>query len=144
MRIGNDDRPRVVLDTDVLLSALAFEGRETVKIWDLAEEGRIEVFVSVYILAELQRNLVKQAAFSQAEAEELIDIVLDRVEVVRPSLTLAIIRRKDSDNRILECAVAAHADILITGNTRDLRPLAVFRGVRILTPGEFLEEWEAK
>ena len=45
---------------------------------------------------------------------------------------------KDSDNRILECAVEARADYLITGDTKHLLPLKRFKGVRIVLSDEFL------
>ena len=135
------DVPRVVLDTNVLLSALGFEGKETVKIWELAQAGRIHVFVSAFILWELERNLVKKAAFTSAEARALVAGVLQVARTVAPVVAIQVIKRKDSDNRILECAVAANADVLVTGNMRDLLPLASFQGIKILKPREFMDTY---
>jgi len=55
-----------------------------------------------------------------------------------------VITRLEADNRILECAVDAHANVLITGNMKDIRPLGTFRGIEILTPREFLARYFPK
>jgi predicted nucleic acid-binding protein len=53
---------------------------------------------------------------------------------------VSIITSKESDNRILECALDAKAEVLVTGDLRDIRPLNTFRGIEILTPREFLDK----
>ena len=53
---------------------------------------------------------------------------------------VSAISSKESDNRILECALDAQADVLVTGDMRDIRPLNSFRGIEILTPREFLDK----
>lgn len=55
--------------------------------------------------------------------------------------TLWEILEKDADNRILECAIEAQADVLITGNFKHIRPLDSFRGITILSPREFLDRY---
>ena len=45
----------------------------------------------------------------------------------------------DPDNRILECAVAGHADAIVTGD-RALLALGTFRNIRLLTPARYLED----
>lgn len=62
-------------------------------------------------------------------------------QIVRPQDKIQAIERKDSDNRILECALEAEADVLVTGNMRHIRPLGAFQGVDILTPREFLDKY---
>ena len=133
-------RLRVVLDTNVLISALGLRGRETGGVWDLAEEGGYELFLSAFILEELDRNLVKKAGLSPAEAVEMIERVMDFAEIVDPVAKVSAIREKDSDNRILECGLAAKADVIVTGNMRHIRPRGGFRGIAFLTPREFLDK----
>jgi predicted nucleic acid-binding protein len=55
-----------------------------------------------------------------------------------PKRILDAIKRCGLDNRILECAPDVKADVLISGDMKDLRPLGVFQGASILTPREFL------
>jgi len=47
--------------------------------------------------------------------------------VVEPHQRIALIKEKDSDNCILECAVAGEADFLVSGDTKHIVPLKVFR-----------------
>lgn len=129
---------RVVLDTNVLVSAVGFRSERLRKVWDLVEEKSFEAVVSPFILEEFERNLKSKAGFSMEEAQQAIAWVKDFVTVVHPRLHLSVIDAKESDNRILECAVEARADVLLTGNLRHIRPLGRFRGIQILTPREFL------
>jgi predicted nucleic acid-binding protein len=46
----------------------------------------------------------------------------------------------EADHRVLECALAARADFLVTGDKKHLHPLKRFRGIRILSPRAFLDE----
>jgi predicted nucleic acid-binding protein len=58
---------------------------------------------------------------------------------VRPAVRLSGIVAHDADHRLLECATAAQADYLVTGNTRHFRSLKAFQGVQIVTPRRFLD-----
>jgi len=61
--------------------------------------------------------------------------------VLEPRIRIHAIKRVEADNRILECAVEDKADVLITGDLRDIRPLGHFQGIAILTPREFLQKY---
>jgi uncharacterized protein len=52
--------------------------------------------------------------------------------------TITAIKKDDADNRILECAIAADAEIIVTGDSHILE-LGSFRGIRILTARAFLD-----
>ncbi len=130
---------RVVLDTNVLFSALAFPADSPPsKVLSLVLNGNVRAFVSPFIVDELERNLRDGARWDEERLLALRRRLRSVVTVVRPRVRLQVIKRLDADNRILECAVAADADILITGDLRDLRPLGSFRDTEILTPREFL------
>ena len=132
---------RVTVDTNVLISALLFEGKPA-QILELAQEGKLDVVLSPFILGELEHVLHDKFGFSEANARDARLQLEVFAEVIDPKgLKLQIIRRKDSDNRILECAIAGKVEILITGNMRDLRPLGSFKGIPILTPNEFLSRF---
>lgn len=131
---------RVVLDTNVLVSALLFGGKPS-RIVKLAKDGLIELVVSPFILTEFEEKLKSKFGYSTRGAREAgADIeVISRL--IHPKSRIHVIQRKDSDNRILECAVDAGAQALVTGNMKDLRPLGSFQGVDILTPAEFLSKY---
>ena len=133
---------RVVLDTNVFVSALLFGGKPS-RIVELAKDGRIELFVSPFILAEFEDKLKSKFGYTARGAHEAGADIEVIAQVVRPRDKIHAIERKDSDNRILECAVEAGAQALVTGNMRDIRPLGSFQGIEILTPSEFLEKYSS-
>lgn len=132
--------PRVVFDTNVLVSAFGFEGRIR-RVWELVEAGRCHLYLSPFILVELSRNLAAKAGLTQAECEATERFILRFATLVEPARRVDIITRHEPDNRILECALEAKADILVTGNMRDLRRLGRFQGILIATPREFLDRF---
>lgn len=132
-------RLRVVLDTNVLLSALGFPG-PVARIWSLVEEDRFDLFISAFILEELGRNLLKKTAVGPERVRVLLEGVALLATPVIPSGKLDAIRAKESDNRVLECALEAEADVLVTGDLKHIRPLGSFQGIDILTPREFLDK----
>ena len=132
-----DEPLRVVLDTNVLLSAIAFRGA-VYKIWELADDARYELFVSSFILEEFRRNLLAKKSATPKEAAYWVEEVARVARLVVPTTRITVIIRNDADNRILECAVEARAHVLVTGNMKDLRPLGAFQGIEIISPREFL------
>jgi putative PIN family toxin of toxin-antitoxin system len=129
----------VVLDTNVLISSLAFQG-ETQKIWDLAKRKRFHLFTSSFILSELNRNLLR-LGLSVDEAAVLLEEARHIASIVEATTKLNVIKQDETDNRILECAVEARADVLVTGNLRHIRPVASYQGIEIPTPREFLARY---
>lgn len=133
---------RVVLDTNVLFSALAL-GKDSppLKVLELAREGKIEAVVSPFILAELENALAQKAGWDHHRILELRRRLKTAFTLIEPYSHLTVVKRKDSDNRILECAVDARAQVLVTGDHKDIRPLGRISETEILTPREFLEKY---
>ena len=133
---------RVVLDTNVLFSAVGFpKDSPPSKILELAREGKYEAILSPFILDELVRSLRENLAWDEEGLARLRRKLRTTFSIIHPKTHLRVIKRKDSDNRILECAVAAKASVLITGDLQDLRPLGHFESIEILTPREFLHKY---
>jgi len=128
---------RVVADTNIFVSAVVFGGTcET--ILALARAGVIELFVSPAIRRELRSVLTRAFGWAPPRVREALAEVDALASVVRPSARLSGILAHDQDHRILECAIAANADFLVTGDKKHLLPLKTFRGIRILSPRGFL------
>ena len=130
---------RVVLDTNTLISALLFSGTAS-RLVPLWQSRRITVLVSKEILEEYLRVLAyPKFQLGDREIRALIEEeLLPFVETVRVRRRLAVVRRDPEDNKFLECATASRAKYLVTGD-RDLRDLESYRGITVLTVGEFLE-----
>ncbi|MCC6848738.1 MAG: putative toxin-antitoxin system toxin component, PIN family [Deltaproteobacteria bacterium] len=113
-------RPRVVADTNGIVSAFASGGNPKA-ILLLAASGAIEVFASEAILEEVTRVLTgPKFCWTHSRLVDAVTGLPARIIDPGPSW-LAVVRDHD-DNRILECAVAARAHYLVTGD-RDLLTL---------------------
>ncbi|MBI5627546.1 MAG: putative toxin-antitoxin system toxin component, PIN family [Candidatus Rokubacteria bacterium] len=130
---------RVVLDTNTLISALLFSGTAS-RLVPLWQSRRITVLVSKEILQEYLRVLAyPKFQLGDHEIRALVEEeLLPLAETIRVRRRLAVVRRDPEDDKFLECAVAGRAEYLVTGD-RDLRELGSYRGITILTVGEFLE-----
>jgi putative PIN family toxin of toxin-antitoxin system len=127
---------RVVLDTNVFVSAFVFGGLPG-KILDLYTDEAFVLYLSDEIVAELRRVLTESFDWSQEDIDAVLEPILSRVEVVIP--TPGILGSRDlNDNHILACAHASKADAIVTGDN-DLLVLKEFEGVPIITPRGFVE-----
>ena len=126
----------VVADTNVLVSAIQFGGKPK-QLLDLAADGHIDLAISEAILEETLRVLKDKFHHTDAELRETDKQLRVIARTVTPTESIAAVDADPSDNRILECAVAAHAEVLVSGD-KHLLALASFNGIAIQRVGEFL------
>jgi putative PIN family toxin of toxin-antitoxin system len=131
---------RVVLDTNVLLSALAFPGSKPDQVLHRVRRGEVELFLSAFILAELERILRDKFRFIKRQIDERVRVIRRMATPVEPTDRIALVAATDDDNRILECALAARADYLVTGHKEHWLPLRSIGETRIATPADFLRQ----
>lgn len=136
---GARNKIKIVLDSNVYISALLFAGRPE-EIMDLVRNGSLELLISPAILLELGRVLQDKFLFSRREVLSALQEVRRLARIIAPQKHLQVITADPDDNRILECAVFGGADYIVTGDKRHLRPLGHFQGIKILLPSEFLKE----
>ena len=131
---------RVVLDTNVLVSALLFTGTAS-EILPLWQKAAITVLLSRDILEEYLRVLsYPKFQLSEAEIKALMEEeLLAFVTAVKPKRRLSVVKRDPSDNKFLECALAGRARVIISGD-KDLLSIGHYRRVRIQTPAQFLRD----
>ncbi|WP_288093875.1 putative toxin-antitoxin system toxin component, PIN family [Thiomonas sp.] len=132
---------RVVLDTNVLLSGIAYPGSVPGKILAAWRHGSVEVLLSAFILDELRRVLPRLAnrhGLSHAEMEDLVDILSIQAELVEPLSETDSDLRDADDLPVLGTLLTAiqeqGAHYLITG---DKELLALAERYPILTPAAF-------
>jgi putative PIN family toxin of toxin-antitoxin system len=128
--------PRVVLDSNVIVSGLGWSGPPA-RILDAALEGRLVLVTSPPLLAELRRVLgYPKLARVIDGAQQLVDLVEASSVAVLPTRVLAVVS-DESDNRVLEAAVEGAADYIVSGDDH-LLGLGTFQRIPVLAPGEFV------
>jgi putative PIN family toxin of toxin-antitoxin system len=133
--------PRALCDTNVLVSAFIAGGPPS-RVIEAAVDGRIELVLADPVLDELQRVLTVKLGFASQRVEDLVAFLVDlagaRVGV--PVETPPAITGDPDDDVVLACALAADAQILVSGDRRHLLPVGEHRGVRIISPQALLAE----
>ena len=129
---------RVVLDTNVLISALVFESKSAVWLRDLWQQAGIIPVVSRETVQELMRVLsYRKFALSEADQNDLLEDYLPYAETIANLKTRARIPqcRDPKDEIFLRLAFAAKVDALVTGDDDLLVPAGESR-IPILSPSE--------
>lgn len=129
---------RVVLDTNVLISAILFGGKPR-QILEKAIRGEIRLCLSEPILEEL-KGVLQRSKFNYSA--EMIQFILTELtgiaDFVNPSETINVVLEDPEDNRILECAVEAKANYVISGDFHLLK-LSRYLNIEVLNVAAFLE-----
>ena len=128
---------RIVLDTNVIVSALVFGGVPR-GVLELAEAGQCQFFYSEPIQAEVLRVLLEKFEWPQAMLREALPVLWSMGELVVPRTTVDAVPSDPDDNRILECAVEAQAEAVVSGD-HHLLALQKYKFIRIVTPRQFIE-----
>jgi putative PIN family toxin of toxin-antitoxin system len=131
---------RVVADTNVLISALLFGGVSD-QVFLAGLRGEIQLVTSDPLLKELERILKNKFKLDVQLVRGVIEEVRNVAEVVKVSSHINVISHPEEDNRVLECAVDGKADFIVTGDTKHILPLKEFRGIKILSPSEFVKQF---
>ena len=139
-------RPRLVLDSNVLISAFLFGGKPAAII-NLAQEGRVRILVSTDLILETGRvlryeRLRRILERSQRSTETIVAQILAITQLVETSSRRNWILQDPADNIVLNCAVENSADYVIGGDQHILR-LGRIDAIEILTPTEFLQRLHA-
>lgn len=138
---------KVVIDTNVFISAFYLPESKPADVVLLARRKTILNLISLQILEEVERIIKKKLLWDNPKTQSAVRRIKEFSEEVHPQERLAVIA-DDPDNRILECAIASQADFIISGD-KHLLNLRNYQGIKIVTPAEFLESfalrlWESK
>lgn len=132
------DEMRVVIDTNVLISA-TFWGGKPKQLLNAVRRREVIFLVSERLLEELEEVLTAEDKPFNLEKESAQRILRHLREIAKPVLiksTVSICRDED-DNRVLECALDGMADYIVTGD-KDLLDLVSFEGIKIVKVADFL------
>jgi len=126
---------RVVFDTNVYISAFTYPKGVPFRIWQQAVEGRFALLVSPAIMREMAKVL-RRFEWQEPEILRNLKLVAKVAQIFAPTMTLAAVSDDEMDNRILECALAGKADLVVSGDRHLLR-LKSYEGIGIVRPADF-------
>lgn len=133
-------KPHVVLDTNVLIAGLRSRRGASFALLDLLAKEAFEISVSVPLVLEYEavaRRQARELGLTYADVDTVVDFVCRQAHhrtifyLWRPFL------RDPNDDMVLEVAVEAQCEYIVTFNTRDFAGVERF-GLRTVTPGAFL------
>lgn len=129
---------RVVLDTNILISALFFGGKPH-KIFNKILEKEIVGITSPYIIFEL-KDVLRRRKFNidEEKIEEAVELIKECFEEVNPQTKLNLIQNNHPDNKILALAIDSKVDYLITGDKQHLLSLKKIKKTKIVSAEDFL------
>ncbi|MFH1848561.1 MAG: putative toxin-antitoxin system toxin component, PIN family [archaeon] len=127
---------RVVADTNILVSSLFWSGNPN-RIIQKGINRKLKIYTSRPIIDELKRILKRDFHVSDQEIGDIIESLNAFTVPAKPRERISYIKEDPDDNIILECAVAAGADYIISGD-HHLINIGKFRNIRIVTAAEFL------
>lgn len=131
--------PRVVLDTNVLISSFLFGGKPRDILFKVIAQEVVGV-TSQILLAELIDTLGKKFKISQSDLKLVDTEIKDNFEMVLP-IESVVILQDEPDNRVLEAAFEGGCNFIITGDKGTLG-LKDYKGIKILKPSEFLCQFD--
>ncbi len=128
----------VVFDTNVLVSAFQFGGSPA-QLLDMARAGKLNAATSPSILNELTRILGEKFGWPENDLQKAVGIIKRCMTLVEPTIKLNVVKDDPKDDHIIECAVAAGADAIITGD-KDLLRMREFQEIKMMQVAEFLSQ----
>ena len=130
---------RVVFDTNILISAFVFPGGAPEYAYRAAIQGDIELVTSPVLLAKFARVLSEKFRWDPRMVEEAVSQVARIGTVARPVEEVAVVEADPDDDRVIEAAISAGADIIVSGD-RHLVKLGRWESTRILRAADLLRE----
>ena len=129
---------KIVCDTNIFISSLNSPGGVSDEVIHLARMGTIKLFISTPILSEINGVLVKKFGATKEKSQKIAADIEEVTILVKPTQKVTAVKKDFSDNKILECALEAKANYIISGDIKHLQSLKKFQGIPILGPAQFL------
>jgi len=132
---------RTVADTNTVVSGLLWHGPPR-QVLDHARIGEIELFTTMVLLAELE-DVLQREKFAQrlmlvgVKPKDLVVGYAALAKIVESAQISPVIADDSDDDAVLACAIAAHAEVIVSGDSH-LLALKEYHGIHILTATELL------
>ena len=134
---------KIVCDTNVLVSGILFGGHSR-QILNWSSRGKLTNFISEEILNEVKEVLLRpKFKLTHQQVNSVIALFRDTFEIVYPAIHHNVIQSDPDDDLILDAAMEAQVEVIVSGD-KHLRSLELWRGIRMLSPAEFVMEFEGQ
>lgn len=133
----------MVFDTNVVASASFWRGTpfDCLAAWT---QGRCEAVVSPALLAEYHETIEElRLDYPRRKPVEWVDALTESAELIFPTERVTGATPDPGDEMVLECALAAEADYIVSGDKKHLLALQQFQGISIVSPADFLRRIKA-
>lgn len=128
----------LVLDTNIIVSATIANGNEF-KLLKKAENKDFILAISPPLLIEFKEVISREKfGYNAHEIDKIVSDVVKISKIFYPGESIDIIKEDPDDNRVLECAVTANADYIVSGDYH-LRDLKEYRAIKIIRSKDILE-----
>jgi putative PIN family toxin of toxin-antitoxin system len=134
---------KIVCDTNVLISALLWGGTPG-RILDRIEAGLDTLYTSRLLLQELEDvlnypKIIRILERRDLSSSDILELVIENAQILETSNTpMRVVPDDPDDDHVIECAVTAHADYILTGDSH-LLALKVWQSIHILSAGDYLK-----
>ena len=142
LSINPEQKPKIVIDTNILVSAGIGKYGHSNKIVGQISGGLVENFTSEEILGEIRDVFNREeitSKISENDRRFLLAVYEQKSIKVNPMHTLDKIAKDPDDDKFFYCALAANADCIISGDPHLLK-IKEFQNIKVLRPKEFLEQ----
>lgn len=133
--------PQIVIDTNVLVAGLRSRRGSAYQLLTLVGTGQFDIHLSVPLVLEYEDVLLRELPYLQVTRTAVEDLIDFHCSVATGHPIFFLWRpflRDPKDDMILELAVKAGCDFIVTYNTRDFAGVEQF-GLRAIEPGAFLQ-----
>jgi uncharacterized protein len=134
---------RIVIDTNLLVSGVISAGLPR-QLLDAAKAGEFELYTSEVLLAELL-DVIARGKFAARLAQAgltplaIVEDLRALAVVVSPTTVAHVVLTDRDDDHVLAAALTGTADLIASGDKRDLLPLGSYQGIPIITAKQALE-----
>ena len=139
---------RLVLDTTVVMPGLLWNGPPR-RLLQAAIDGEVDLFSSAVLLDELAHTLGSSKFTKSIERfgtsiEALVAQHTALVSLVAPASVPRLVANDSDDDHVIAAAVAARAELIVTGDRKHLLPIGSHQGIAIVSAREVVDRLEAK
>lgn len=124
---------RIVLDTNIYIAAALNSSGFSEEVLKFAVKANLQIVISEEILQEIQSKLTHKFQWPKENIDFFLARIRKTTEMIDIRERIYVITRDPEDNKILECALAGKADLIITLD-QDLIKLKSFKGIGIIHP----------